>query len=399
MKKLSFQWRVTLMTALLIAAACVALNLLLFRTGSTSIDIIGRYVYEVEEGDAASLPGETVYLDLTEEQFGEFLAGFSEVMEDSKASFGQKGWLITAGVTLLSAVIAYFVSGRSLKPLRSFSEQAERIQMKTLTDIRLEEEGIPEFQALSRSINRMLARLAEGFEAQRQFSGNAAHELRTPLALIQARLDLYGQAHAEASPEIRETLELMKEQTGRLSRMVKTLLEMSDLENIARDDLVALGPMVEEVLTDLMPLAERQGLKLEQSGEDITLTGSDELLYRLLFNLVENAVKYNCPGGSVRVCLSREGDEALIRVRDTGYGIPQEYRDSVFHPFFRVDKSRSRALGSVGLGLSLVWEIVRLHGGNVRVEESGASGTQIAVRLPVSIQRHENAEKQKRNDA
>ena len=387
MKKLSFQWRITLMTALLIAAACISLNLLLFRSGSAYIDVIGQYVFELDFDDADSSAdngGDIVYFDMTDEQFRQFMESFSAMLDDSKTGFGKKGWLITAAVTLFSGVIAYFVSGRSLRPLRRFSEQAENIQMKNLSEARLEEDTIPEFQTLSRSINQMLARLSDGFEAQRQFVGNAAHELRTPLALMQARVDLYEKENPAPAPEMTEALALIKEQTERLSRTVKTLLDMSELETIPRTDRIELGPMIEEVLTDLEPLAEKKRITLTQGGEDLTLIGSDVLIYRMLFNLVENAIKYNRSDGRVVVSVAREGNAALICVRDTGPGIPEECRESVFQPFFRVDKSRSRALGGIGLGLSLVWEIARIHNGTVQLDESGGTGTAVAVRLPLS---------------
>lgn len=387
MRKLSFQWRITLMTALLIAAACISLNLLLFHSGSSYIDVIGRYVFELDMDDAdfsADNEGDIFYLDMTEEQFQQLMESFSAMLDDTKTDFGQKGWLITAAVTLLSGVIAYFISGHSLRPLRRFSAQAESVQMKNLSEARLSEDTIPEFQALSRSINQMLERLSEGFDAQRQFVGNAAHELRTPLALMQARVDLYEKENPAPSPETTEALALIKEQTERLSRTVKTLLAMSELETIPRTDRIELGPMIEEVLTDLEPLAEEKHITLTQAGENLTLVGSDVLLYRMLFNLVENAIKYNRPNGRVAVSVAQEGSTALICVCDTGPGIPKECRESVFQPFFRVDKSRSRALGGIGLGLSLVWEIVRLHNGTVQLGEIGETGTVVAVRLPLS---------------
>ena len=383
MKELSFQWRITLMTVLLIAAACIILNLLLFRSGSYYIESMGEYV--VEFGDSSFLDNigeDMVHVELTQEQFDEFQSNFSRELKDTKEGFWQRGWILTAIVTALSGIIAYFVSGHSLKPLRKFSEQAEQVRMENLAKARLDENTIMEFQVLSRSINQMLERLSEGFEAQRQFTGNAAHELRTPLALMQAKLDLYVKEHPTSLPETTETIALLREQTEHLSQLVKTLLNMSELETIARTDCIELSPMIEEVLTDLMPLAEKNGVTLKQETETVTLIGSDVLLYRMLFNLVENVIKCNHTGGSVIISAQEEQKKAVIRIRDTGSGIPQKHRENVFQPFYRVDKSRSRALGGVGLGLSLVWEIVRLHDGTVCIEESSEAGTTIVVTLP-----------------
>lgn len=281
-----------------------------------------------------------------------------------------------------------FVSGSALKPLRRFTAKAERIQLQSLSEITLSEEEAPEFSRLSRAINQMLKRLDRAFDAQRQFAGNAAHELRTPLALMQAQLDLYMSAeHEEACSETRETISMLREQTERLSKMVRTLLDMSELKAVPRTDEIQLAPMIEEVLADLSPLAEKSGVTLLQKGEDLWVTGSDVLIYRAIFNLVENGVKYNRPGGGVCVAASRRGGEAVIEVADTGCGIPEAFRESVFQPFFRVDKSRSREKGGVGLGLSLVWEIAHLHGGGVRVRESGEQGTTIELTLPANQRR------------
>ena len=303
------------------------------------------------------------------------------VVDGVQGRFRTTNWYITAAVTLLSGFLAYFVSGRALKPLRSFASQVEQVQLNNLADMRIDEDVLPEFRQLSRSFNQMLERLNNAFAAQRQFTGNAAHELRTPLALMQAQLELFSAEHPDVRPETMEFLTLLREQTERLTQMSKTLLEMSNLQQVARNEQLQLAPMVEEIFTDLAPLAEKRSISLEAEG-DAALTGSDALIYRLLFNLTENAVKYNRPGGSVRVELAQGREKCIIRVSDTGCGIPEEYQRSIFHPFFRVDKSRSREYGGAGLGLSLVWEIANLHGGSVWVEESSDKGTTIAVELP-----------------
>ena len=378
MNRISFQWRITLMTAVLIAGACICLNLLLYRSGATGMDNLNGYVLQYQQSDEENLT-----IEIPDDQMSDFLVQFSQEVYDAKAVFGRKGWCITAAVTLLSAAIAYFVSGKALEPLKKLAQQAERIDQDSLVEVRLEENTIPEFRDLSQSVNRMLDRLAQAFDAQRQFTGNAAHELRTPLALMQTRLELFAAEHRQMSEETANLLHFQQEQVERLSALVRTLLEMSDLRSVPRTDRIDLAPMVEEVLVDLTPLAQKNGITLTQAGENVQFIGSDVLLYRLLFNLTENAIKYNRTGGSVEVSVEREGGQAAIRVRDTGPGIAEEYRDSIFQPFFRVDKSRSRAMGGVGLGLALVQEIVRLHGGTVRVEQSTDTGTTILVTLPV----------------
>lgn len=377
MKRLSLQWRITLMTVLLIGVTCVVMNLLLCSSGVYYMDTIAD---TLQGGDTVMMNSEGA------ESFNPQLVTPDEdltiVVNGAQGRFRMTNWYITAAVTLLSGVLAYFVSGRALKPLRSFVSQVEKVQLNNLADMRINENVLPEFRQLSSSFNQMLERLDNAFAAQRQFTGNAAHELRTPLALMQAQLELFSAEHPDMLPETAKFLALLREQTERLTQMTKTLLEMSNLQQVARNEQIQLAPMVEEVFTDLALLAEKRNITLEMEGDGF-LIGSDALIYRLLFNLTENAVKYNRSGGSVKVSVTQEPGKLLIRVSDTGCGVPEEYQQSIFQPFFRVDKSRSREYGGVGLGLSLVWEIANLHGGCVRVEESSKKGTTIAVELPV----------------
>ena len=377
MKRLSLQWRITLMSVLLIGITCVAMNLLLCSSGVYYMDTIadslqGGGTVILNDGGAASFDPQLIAPN--EE--------LTIVVDGAQGRFRTTNWYITAAVTLLSGMLTYFVSGRALKPLRSFASQVEQVQLNNLADMRIDEDVIPEFQQLSRSFNQMLERLNNAFAAQRQFTGNAAHELRTPLALMQAQLELFSAEHPDVRPETAEFLTLLREQTARLIQMTRTLLEMSNLRQVARNERIQLAPMIEEIFTDLAPLSDKRGVTLTAEGNGI-MTGSDALIYRLIFNLTENAVKYNRQGGSVRVSVTQKPEKLLLRVSDTGCGIPKEYQRSIFQPFFRVDKSRSREYGGAGLGLSLVWEIADLHGGSVWVEESSDKGTTIAVELPI----------------
>ena len=379
MKRLSLQWRITLMTVLLIGITCVAMNLLLCSSGMYYMDTIadslqGGGTVILNEGGAVSFDPQHIAPD--EE--------LTIVVDGAQGRFRTTNWCITAAVMLLSGVLTYFVSGRALKPLRSFASQVEQVQLNNLADMRIDEDSISEFRQLSRSFNQMLERLNNAFAAQRQFTGNAAHELRTPLTLMQAQLDLFSSEHPDVPPEIAEFLALLREQTERLTRLTKTLLEMSNLRQVARNEQIQLAPMIEEIFTDLAPLVEKRGITLEADGDGV-MTGSDALIYRLIFNLTENAVKYNRPGGSVRVCVTQEPEKLLIRVSDTGCGIPEKYQQSIFQPFFRVDKSRSREYGGAGLGLSLCRKIARLHRGDVRIESKIGKGTRVCYRFDTSL--------------
>lgn len=380
MKRLSLQWRITLLTALLIAGTCICLNLLLYHSGAVSIDSLNGFVFEYTPEFPEDPDG--LAIEISDSQMTEFISRFSDEAYDVKADFGRKGWLITVAVTIVSAAIAYFVSGQALKPLRKLSQQAEKIDQDSISDIRLNEDTVKEFRQLSVSVNLMLDRLSESFATQRQFSGNAAHELRTPLAIMQTKLELFAAEHKNMEGDTAELVRSQAEQLDRLSKLVHTLLEMSNLSSAPRSERIELAPLVEEIITDLTPLASQNDITMEQDCDNVIITGSDALIYRLVFNLIENAVKYNRRGGSVSVSVHKENNDVVVRVSDTGCGIPEEYRESIFQPFFRVDKSRSRQMGGVGLGLALVHEIAVLHGGSVRAESGNKPGTVFIVTLP-----------------
>ena len=379
MKKLSLQWRITLMTVLLTGVTCVSMNLLLCSSGVYYMDSIEDSLQDygpivIEDEETASFDPQLI-------PPGE---GLTIVVSGAQARFRTTNWYITAAIALLGGMLAYFVSGRALRPLRRFAQQAEQVETSNLSEIRLDEETLPELRSLTHALNEMLERLSRGFDAQRQFVGNAAHELRTPLTLLQTQLELFPDEHPDILPESAAFLASLQDEVQRLSRLTHALLDMSDLQSVPRDDVILLSPMIDEVFADLAPLAERNGISFSREGEDVTVVGSDMLLCRMFFNLVENGVKYNHPGGMVKVDVQQRDGQAVIHVTDTGRGIPQEFWQSIFQPFFRVDKSLSRELGGAGLGLPLVWEIARLHGGRVWVEKSTDSGSVLAVTFPLS---------------
>ena len=374
MKRLSLQWRITIMTALLTCAACMLTNCLVGYTGMRYMDAIGSGISALSTADEDTPQAfDPTNVALDDE--------VTVVVNNAQESFGATAWCITAGVTLLGGALAYFVSGRALKPLRAFAAQVERVQPDNLREIKLSEDTPTELQRCSASFNDMIGRLDEGFSAQRQFTGNAAHELRTPLALMQAQIELFASEHPTSQPQTAELLGLLQEQTERMSRMTKVLLEMSELHSVPCEDDIELGPLSEEVLTDLAPLAEHKDIVLNCSGGALII-GSDTLLYRLVFNLVENAIRYSRPGSTVNVSICDNDSHVFLRVEDQGPGIPKQYRESIFQPFFRLDKSRSRAYGGAGLGLALVWEIAALHGGTVEVEASSENGATMLTTLP-----------------
>lgn len=372
MKKLSLQWRLTIITTLFIALICGCLTMFVYSNGV-------YYINSLQ--DAVTLQDENeIYIGIPDGAWDGFVEDFSVQVYNNKLDYRQKSLIISALMALLGGVITYFISGHALKPLRVFSDKIEKVQAQNLADSRIEENEVKELNQLSMSYNKMLGRLSDAFEAQRQFTTNAAHELRTPLALMQVQLDTYNAcAHPGNDEAAVETIKMMTEQNERLGKMVKTLLDMSELQTVARDEVIALDALIEEVLTDLESLAARKNIRLVRECEPVTMTGSDILIYRLVYNLVENAVKYNMDGGQVTVTCKEWDKHIHIRVSDTGKGIPEELRSRIFEPFFRVDKSRSRELGGIGLGLALVNEIVRVHEGSIEIKGNRAGGTDFEI--------------------
>ena len=374
MKRMSLQWRLTCITTLCIAIICGCLTMFVYKNGVHYIDSLQDAVES--QGDEKGNKSDEIYISIPDDNWDEFADEFSVQVYNNKADYKRNSLIITVLLALLGGVVTYFISGHALRPIREFSDKIEEVQAQNLSDSRIEENNVKELNQLGISYNKMLERLSDAFEIQRQFTANAAHELRTPLALMQVQLDLYNSAsHPGNDADTLQTIKMITEQNDKLNRMVKTLLDMSELQTVGRDDKIILDAIVEEVLADLEPLAVEKNIKLIGKCEDATMIGSDILIYRLVYNLVENAIKYNHPLGQVTVTAYQRNKHVYLSVEDTGSGIPKELRERVFEPFFRVDKSRSRELGGVGLGLALVHEIVRVHDGGICIKSGKTGGT------------------------
>ena len=374
MKKMSLQWRLTCITTLCIAIICGCLTMFVYKNGVHYIDSLQDAVES--QGDEKGNKSDEIYISIPDDKWDEFADEFSVQVYNNKADYKRNSLIITVLLALLGGVVTYFISGHALRSIREFSDKIEEVQAQNLSDSRIKENNVKELNQLGISYNKMLERLSEAFEIQRQFTANAAHELRTPLALMQVQLDLYNSAsHPGNDADTLQTIKMVTEQNDKLNRMVKTLLDMSELQTVGRDDKIILDAIVEEVLADLEPLAVEKNIKLIGKCEDATMIGSDILIYRLVYNLVENAIKYNHPLGRVTVTAYQRNKHVYLAVEDTGSGIPKELRERVFEPFFRVDKSRSRELGGVGLGLALVREIVRVHDGSICIKSGKTGGT------------------------
>lgn len=382
MKKMSLQWRLTIITTLLIAMICGSLTIFIYKNGVYYIDSLQNTVDAKSEDNNEKNPDE-IYISIPDEEWNNFAKNFSIQVYNNKADYKKSSLLFSTLLSLLGGVITFFISGHALKPLCDFSKKIEEVQAQNLSDSQIEENKFSELNQLSVSYNKMLERLSEAFKLQRQFTANAAHELRTPLAVMQLQIDLYNSSkHPDNDTSAQQTISMITEQTERLGKMVRTLLDMSELQTIARDEEIAISALVEEVLADLEPLAQEKGINLIEKCDNVLLMGSDILIYRLVYNLVENAIKYNFSDGTVTVTATQQNSQLHLTVEDTGNGIPEELKERIFEPFFRLDKSRSRELGGVGLGLALVREIVRVHNGSILVKNNANSGTTFEVIFP-----------------
>ena len=382
MKRMSLQWRLTCIITVYIAVICGCLTMFVYKNGVYYIDSLQETVDA--QGEDNGEDTDEIYISIPDDKWDEFANDFSIQAYNNKEDYKKNSLLISAILALIGGVVTYFISGHALRPIREFSDKIEEVRAQNLAASRIEENKVKELNQLSVSYNKMLERLSDAFEIQRQFTANAAHELRTPLSLMQVQLDLYNSTrHPDNDADTLQTIKMVTEQNGRLSKMVKTLLDMSELQTVGRDDEIMVDALVDEVLADLDPLAQEKNIKLTGKCKNITMVGSDILIYRLVYNLVENAIKYNHSGGQVTVTAYRKEKHVYLSVEDTGNGIPEELRERVFEPFFRVDKSRSRELGGVGLGLALVREIVRVHDGSIAVRSNPSGGTVFDVILPL----------------
>ena len=382
MKRMSLQWRLTCIITVYIAVICGCLTMFVYKNGVYYIDSLQETVDA--QGEDNGEDTDEIYISIPDDKWDEFANDFSIQAYNNKEDYKKNSLLISAILAFIGGVVTYFISGHALRPIREFSDKIEEVQVQNLADSRIEENKVKELNQLSVSYNKMLERLSDAFEIQRQFTANAAHELRTPLSLMQVQLDLYNSTrHPDNDADTLQTIKMVTEQNGRLSKMVKTLLDMSELQTVGRDDKIMVDALVDEVLADLDPLAQEKNIKRTGKCKNITMVGSDILIYRLVYNLVENAIKYNHSGGQVTVTAYRKEKHVYLSVEDTGNGIPEELRERVFEPFFRVDKSRSRELGGVGLGLALVREIVRVHDGSITVRSNPSGGTVFDVILPL----------------
>lgn len=386
MRKMSLQWRITILTTLFIAIICGCLTLFVYKNGVYYIDLLQDTV-DAKSDQGNGKEQDEIYINIPDDKWNDFADDFSIQVYNNKADYKKSSLMFSTLLALLGGVVTYFIVGHALKPLRKIADKMEEVQAQNLSDSRLEENEVKELNQISVSYNKMLERLSEAFDVQRQFTANAAHELRTPLSLMQVQLDLYHSTQHKHNDECTEqTITMVMEQNEKLSKMIKTLLDMSELQSVERDDIIMVDALVEEVIADLEPLAIEKNIRLIGNCRNANMQGSDILIYRVVYNLVENAIKYNHSGGQVTVTSYQKDKNVYLSVEDTGSGIPRELKERVFEPFFRVDKSRSRELGGVGLGLALVHEIVRAHDGSITVKDNPSGGTIFEVVLPQHLQ-------------
>lgn len=372
----SLQWKLTLLITLLVTLTCILMYFFISRSAVTGIEDLEDYMIQIDPQNS----GTPIKFNIDPKIL---LPELSQEILSTKEVFRIRSIIATAVVILLGSICTYFLTARALKPLKKLTEEICHIQAQNLSEPLTVPVSDDEIAQLTGSFNDMLVRLSNSFEIQKQFSANAAHELRTPLAVLQTDLEVFRKKNCHDTEEYELILNRIQEQTGRLSHLISTLLDMTNLNSVPRNDSISLAALTEEVLCDLDSIADQAHITLQQKEGDQLITGSYLLLYRAVYNLVENAIKYNCPDGSVTVEIRQENQRVLLMVKDTGIGIPPEDQEKIFDPFFRVDKSRSRAMGGAGLGLAMVDAIAKEHGGQVKVLSSNKTGSTIALMLPL----------------
>ena len=387
LKKRSLQWRLTLLITLLVTVTCILMYFFISNSAVTGMENLESYIVQINKTDSTPI---TFNVDPSI-----LFPDLSNQVQATKDLFRIRSMIATGIIILLSSIGTYFISRRALTPLHDLSTKIGKIQAQNLSESLEIPDSNDEISQLTASFNKMLSRLDDAFTAQKQFSASAAHELRTPLAVMQTTLEVFARKKTPSIEDYQELFSLIQEQTGRLSHLAEILLDMTGIQTVERSETISLAELTEEVFCDLASVAEQKQIELIQRDGDCTVTGSYLLLYRAVYNLVENAIKYNHPSGKVTVTLHpgkvildassqpHPADCAFIEISDTGIGISPEYQEKIFAPFFRVDKSRSRAMGGAGLGLALVTEIARQHGGQVKVLESNEKGSTIALMLPL----------------
>lgn len=375
-KRRSLQWKLTVITAIIVILSCLAISYAISKSAISSMSKIENSAVAIlPTSPATDTTGEVVQLQISTKDV------ISDMAKGIQSDFWKSSLLITIIITVASSSMMYFFIGYALKPLQNLGEQIEDIQAKNLKHLVVSDQSSIEIEQLTNAFNEMLERLSNTFAAQRQFSANAAHELRTPLAVMRTKLEVFEKNNNPSAAEYQETVHMIRMQTSRLSHVIDILLEMTDLQSAQKQDRISLADMAEEVICDLTAVADKKEITITQNPGTAEIIGNDTLIYRAIYNLVENAIKYNHTGGNVTVSIKEDGEFATVIISDNGPGIQQEDWQHIFEPFFRVDKSRSRDMGGAGLGLALVKEIARQHGGDVYVVQSSKNGTEIALKL------------------
>ncbi|MDU5251628.1 HAMP domain-containing sensor histidine kinase [Anaerococcus vaginalis] len=372
MKKMSLRLRIAILTSILIALTSLTMNFFMNKTAYFYIDSLGGYVDKMENK-------EDLYINIDKDKIGDFNTTFSDQVTITKNNFSKKSWIITSLVTIFGGIISYFLSGKFLEPLDKFSNQIEQIQLKNITDYEVKENPIKEFQKLTKSFNQMLERLNESYKNEREFTARAAHELRTPLTIINSQIDLFEEENMDED-EIKNLVTMIKNESDRLSKLVTSLLDLSELRSVTRNEKIELSSLIEEAIQDLSFISDKKNINIENICQEIYIEGSDLLIYRVFYNLIENAIKYNNNNGFVKIYSKKNNDFAEIYVEDSGIGIANSEKENIFKAFYRIKANEE--IGS-GLGLSLVKETIKLHRGKIKVLDK-EKGSLIKVSLPIS---------------
>lgn len=381
MKKLSLRMRLTLLSALVMASVAVILTSM-FLFGADRIfvrDLEQKMTFQPQDIIITSVKKEGVpneNMDLQE---------VTVSLKKAGTQFNLWGMAALFLVLILGTGATWLMAGHVLKPLKELSSAIEEIGGNDLSN-RVEIQGRQdEIGRLARSFNHMMDKVSASFERQKRFSASAAHELKTPLATILVNLEVL-ELDGKTSPDrMEKVLTIVKANTERMIRLVEDLMRLTSDKDHEMEEEVELSEVFAITLYELSPLIRKKDLTVSiENTPDISLTGSRVMLYRVMSNLLENAAKYNREHGSISIATGRDDNGVTVKIEDTGIGIPEEALPHIFEPFYRVDQSRSRAVGGAGLGLPLVKDIVEKHGGEVTVKSAAGEGTTFILRFPAS---------------
>ncbi|MDO4453682.1 MAG: HAMP domain-containing sensor histidine kinase [Eubacteriales bacterium] len=372
MKKLSLRIRFTLTASIFLLISCTVLTFLSNFSANKMVAAI-----EIQPSFSAEKKRE-----LTEVMQAQNTLPAFDAAQTSYEIFRNESIVATCMIVLIGGIATYLAAGYVLKPIKSLAQEVKKRNINNFAQMIPVPVSADEVQDLTVSFNQLLEELQRSFTMQRQFSADVAHELRTPLAVMQTKLDVFSLSAENKDEETKKAVAALQDQLGRLTKLIEDLLWFSRDLPLETVESVPLLPLLEDVADELSELAAQKRISIQITGVDCCVTGQDRLLERVFYNLIENAIKYSASDTSIKVEIEQFSQKTQVTVADQGEGIPKEYRELIFEPFFRIDKSRSRAIGGSGLGLAVCRKILERHHAAICVMPNHPCGCIFKIDFP-----------------